>query len=156
MTLGFSTLWEDGVTPTHFPEKIQLPYVQGIQKYFPDMLPKIHCFRASQIWRAGMDIHMVTGYSMTTRNQFNRGIPELGKCVSVQNAIIRNIDGDGLSIELLGDLNTESRFLTEQELLLFAANDGFNSIDELEDWFFSDGNSDIHEGQIIHWTTFKY
>lgn len=155
MTLGFSEYWPDK-RRTLFPEKIQYPYVPEIQKHFPDMIPKIHTFRIGHRWRPGMQIHMVTGNRTLHRYQFNLEIPELGKCVSVQDAIIRNCDGDGLSIELMGDENTPSRFLAEADILLFAANDGFNSIFELEDWFFSDGNLDIIEGQIIHWTPFKY
>lgn len=155
MTLAFSTQWPDK-RRTLFPEKIQLPYVPEIQKHFPDMLPKIHTFRVGNRWRAGLQIHMVTGNRTPHRHQFNADILQLQTCISVQNAIIRNFDGDGISVELMGDLNTASRFLTDKELLLFAANDGFNSIEELEDWFFSDGNADIHEGQIVHWTKFQY
>lgn len=155
MTLGFTTHFPDG-SPTLFEQKILLPYEKQIEYHYPDLLPKIHTFRLGHRWRAGMKIHMVTGNRTPQRHQFNTNIPELQTCISVQEAVIHR-QSSGIRIGIGG-----SKFfahISPQELLLFAANDGFNSIDEMERWFFPKGQrskAKILEGQIVHWTDFRY
>lgn len=161
MTLGFLQYWRDSQAQTLFKEKIRLPYVPYLQKGYPTLLPKIHTFRNGSRWRAGMRIHMVTGNRTPQREQFNIDIPELQTCISVQNAIIRNIIGGGVSIEILRSDFSTLKFLTREEQLLFAANDGFNSLEEMKIWFFPKNKSGHTpgyrvDGQIIHWTSFKY
>lgn len=101
-------------------------------------------------------MHMVTGNRTRQRHQFNTNIPELQRCISVQEAIV-TLTSTGIRI-VLGSLKSLA-YLNPQELLLFAANDGFNSIDEMERWFFPKGQrskTKILEGQIVHWTKFRY
>lgn len=153
MTLGFSEYWPDK-RRTLFPEKIQLPYVQEIQKHFPDMLPKIHTFREGHRWRAGMKIHMVTSNRTPQRYQFNTDIAELQTCISTQDAVAHlNLRG---ILEIYIGEGSNIRALTAPELLLFAVNDGFNSVEEMTRWFFPKGKTAHIAGQIIHWTSFRY
>jgi len=157
MTLGFSTHWPGKTLPTLFPHKIMYPYVAEIRKGFPDLLPKIHTFRLGYRWRAGMKIHMVTGNRTPNRHPFNTDIPELQTCISVQNAMVCMFP---ISIAIaIGDPDVDQRWLTQQEMLLFAANDGFNSIEEMQRWFFPKGYTPENPplvGQIVHWTDFQY
>lgn len=155
MTLGFSTNWPDK-RPTLFPEKIMYPYVADIRDNLPDLIPKIHTFRLGNRWRAGMKIHMVTGNRTPQRHQFNTHIPELHKCFLVQPAVVLLlVTGIRIGIGTIERYDT----LNPRETLLFAANDGFNSIEEMERWFFPRGAKSRDkslEGQVIHWTDFRY
>lgn len=156
MTLGFSTHWPDK-TPTLFREKILLPYDTSIQEQYPDMIPKIHTFRQGvERWDAGMTIHMVTGNRTRNRNQFNTDIPELELVKSIQFAQISIIDGI-LVIHI--DEENGMRELSTADTLLFAANDGFNSVEEMRSWFFPKRINKYEcapYGVIIHWTDLKY
>ena len=156
MTLGFSTTFKDG-RPTQFQLKIRLPYRPGFLDHFPDLLPKIHTFRVGHRWRAGMAIQMVIGNRTPQRYQFNADIPALQTCISVQDAIV-GLDTDDDLFILIGTFE-HGYYLTREQLLLFAVNDGFNSLDELRRWFFPKGftgKAPVLDGQIIHWTDFKY
>lgn len=160
MTLGFSTHWPSPTKrlPTHFLEKIMLPYAPDIREYYADLLPKIHTFRVGQRWRAGMTIQMVTGNRTPKRFQFNQGIPELETCISVQPAIVSILASGSIAIAI-GEEVAVQRWLSLEELLLFAVNDGFNSLGELQRWFFPKGYTGadpVHVGQIVHWTDFQY
>lgn len=160
MTLGFSTHYPK---PNHqvgtlFAAKIMRPYSPGIARAMPDLLPKIHTFRLGNRWRAGMTIQMVTGNRTLRRYQFNAGIPELSTCISAQPAQIC-INVDRYIDIAVGEPYKDQRWLTREELLLFAVNDGFNSLEELTRWFFPKGYTGTYEplvGQIVHWTSFKY
>lgn len=157
MTLGFSTHWPRSKQPTLFPQKIMLPHVAAIRDELPDLIPKIHTFRLGHRWRPGMKIHMVTGNRTPHRHQFNQAIPALQTCVSVQEALI-SILPTGIAITV-GTPDVSQRWLTRPELLLFAANDGFNSIEEMERWFYPRGYTPVNKvytGQIVHWTDFQY
>lgn len=157
MTLGFSTHWPGSKQPTLFPQKIMLPYVADIRAELPDLIPKIHTFRAGHRWRPGMSIQMVTGNRTPLRHQFNLHIPELHTCISEQPAMVY-MHTYGIAI-VIGTEGINQRLLTRAELLLFAANDGFNSIDEMQRWFFQKGYDPIAAplvGQIVHWTDFRY
>lgn len=156
MTLGFSTYRPGTRDLTFFSAKILSPYMPQFAKAFP--IPKIHTFRIGHRWRAGMSIQMVSGNRTRYRFQFNAGIPELSTCISAQPArICINVDKYiDIAVE---EPDKDHRWLTREELLLFAVNDGFNSLEELTRWFFPKGYTGTYEplvGQIIHWTDFRY
>jgi len=156
MTLGFTTYTKSGCL-TLFPEKIMYPHVAHIREAMPDLIPKIHTFRAGHRWRPGMKIHMVIGNRTPKRFQFNAHIPELQTCVSVQESMIWR-DTQGIAIAI-GAPDISQRLLTRAERLLFAANDGFNSVEEMERWFYPRGYTPVNKvytGQIVHWTDFRY
>lgn len=122
--------------------------------------PKRHTLRLDphDRWKAGRKIEMVyrgAGYKIL--DHFNKGIPELEKCVSVQKIEIRwvynNIDG-------VGDIKTMLVFVDGRCLTLdnngyevdtLVANDGFYSFDQFAKWFKKD-----FTGKIIHWTDLRY
>lgn len=148
MTLGFTTHFPDG-TPTLFPQKIMLPYDHDLQQQYADRLPKIHTFRLGNRWQAGKKMHLVTGNRTPNRQQFGLHIPELERCHSVQTCIIRtiNLPLKAYAVEIDGK---------EVDPLLFAVNDGFNSPDRFLEWFGHPFKPTRQEGQIIHFSDFRY
>jgi len=123
--------------------------------------PKLHTLRADphDRWKAGRKIEMVyrgAGYKILV--QFNKGIPELEKCVSTQKIEIKWVYN---TIDGVGDINTmlvyvDGRCLTLSsnygfEVQSLAANDGFYGFDQFAKWF----NKDF-TGKIIHWTDLRY
>ena len=157
MTLGFSTHWPGkGRDLTFFSAKILSAHMPKFQRAFG--IPKIHTFRLGQRWRAGMSIQMVTGNRTPKRFQFNQGIPALETCISVQPALVSILTSGSIAIAI-GEEGAGQRWLSQEEILLFAANDGFNSLEELQRWFFPKGYTGadpVHAGQIVHWTDFRY
>jgi hypothetical protein len=152
MILGYKTHWPDG-RPTYFQQKILtgLDPMATFQQF-----PKIHTFRKGNRWKEGMTIQHATGVRTKNYNQFFHG-----RCKGVQCATIGIEAINGLYIVIHYDAKFPSqfRFLTPEELLLFAANDGFDSIDDLQKWFFPTAipyQDYCIEGQIIHFTDFKY
>lgn len=113
--------------------------VLGFKKQFPEKIisgQKIHTIRVGNRWKPGMKIHFATGVRTKNYQQFNSGT-----CVSVQSIRIYFPSGNVL---------IDWELFHNKELL--AKNDGFDSFQEMQDWFGKDGV----EGQIIHWTDFRY
>lgn len=148
MTLSFATVFPGG-KPTLFLEKIVLPYRYELRQQYPDLIPKIHTFRLGARWRAGMKMHMVYGNRTKERRQFNLEYPELDTCHGVQKCFITCLHAPqpGIRIEIDGTVVND---------LLFMANDGFDSPDQFYDWFGHPFKTVTHEGQIVHWTDFRY
>lgn len=189
MTLGFMQRFKwkgpDGQPePTNFREKIlagvqnasidqkfvsvpvSAPELEAIglknpKLYFP-IQPKLHTIREDKPnrWKAGRKIEMVyrgAGYSIV--DHFNKGIPELEKCVSVQlihlwwTALAKTQDERDRNVGHQLKLNciVDGKRLNDQELTTLAINDGFTSLDQFKRWFSKD-----FYGKIIHWTSLKY
>lgn len=156
MTLGFSTHWpgKEG-KPTFFAEKTIAGTMPAMARRFD--IPKIHTFRIGHRWRAGMAIHMVIRNRTPKRFQFNAFVPSLSTCISEQDAVV-GLDNDDDLFIIIGTFE-QGYYLSKEELLLFAVNDGFNSLEELQRWFFPKGfdpKRPYLSGQIIHWTDFQY
>lgn len=149
MILGFKTHWPDG-TPTHFREKI---LANTRPEYFHDYIPKIHTFRLGQRWKDGDLLHLATGVRTPNYEQFNKE-EHIHKCGKNTHAITQKtwVEWDSKSLYICVD----GLLLTPSLLLLYACNDGFNSIDQLTNWFFPDKKRARLEGQTIHFTNFKY
>lgn len=144
MILGFTTQIQG--EQTHFPEKILAGVDPELRKIY---IPKIHTIRAGHRWKAGNSIQMATGVRTSNYNQFNKGIPELSVCKSVQNvAIVYKDNAPHIFID------SKEYFFSDISLLFI--NDGFvgmhfNHVVSFFRWFHSD-----FEGQIVHWTDFRY
>lgn len=94
MILGFKQKFPWG-EPTYFREKILLPTKPRILAYgaAETWYPKIHTMRSDphNRWKAGRSIQMVyRGPNYSIQDHFNKGIPELEKCVSTQKVKIIN------------------------------------------------------------------
>lgn len=81
-------------------------------------------------------------------DHFNKGIPELEKCKSVQKVEIKWIKPE---IPTGAEVIIDGRFLSYDEIDTLAINDGFNSIEDFFRWFRNNWS-----GYILHWTDFRY
>ncbi len=134
MILGFKKKFDDG-QPTFFSAKI----IDGL---------KIHTLRSGFRWRAGLDIQMAHGVRTNHYEQFNKNIPKLQKCISVQDVFMTF---NGWEIEITVD---NRNYLSDSEIDKLIKNDGLTD-EQFFEWFFP-GKQDEWSGQIIHWTNFKY
>lgn len=170
MTLGYST--EIYGKPTRFMEKVlkgyKGPVTQEVANAFhhpkfsePDfklVQPKIHTIREDRknLWKVGMDIHMVIGNRTKNRFQF----APIVKVVSIQTVeilykrfgkkTIAVVKVDGVIVGQAAWLNCQLTYYSDNVKSL-VVNDGFDSINEFFEWF-----SEDFEGKIIHWTDLKY
>jgi len=168
MTLGFMQRFKSG-EPTHFREKILagvhpdntellLRALSGPEKWkvvnTSDFKHKLHTIREDKTnrWKAGNKIEMVyRGKNYSILDHFNKGIPELEKCVSVQKIEIKWESFIGLEKPALNVRIDNGRSLTTEEITRLARNDGFKDIEQFCKWFSKD-----FTGKIIHWSSMRY
>lgn len=184
MILGFHEYWDKKKTqPTYFADKILkcvhpnlVPNIRTGESSRTVLLkcdPKLHTLRVDQFdrWKSGMSIQMVyRGPKYSIKEHFNKGIPELEKCVSTQPIRIKyygikrkssvhiSIDGN---IFYWGDISVEGIFSPSgtdtlklqyaNNIETLAANDGFDSVED----FFAYFNKDCVL-KILHWTDLRY
>ena len=131
----------------------------------PDSIytPKIHTFREDPYnrWKLGMSIQMVyRGPKYSILDHFNKGIPELERCVSVQKIKIEWFSYHMKPLEIMSIkggtsrvpvVKIDDRELSGMELEKLAANDGFDSVEDFFRWFKRDWS-----GKCLHWTDFRY
>lgn len=130
--------------PTHFKEKILACFFKN------GFTPKLHTIRKSKRIKPGTKLHMAYGHRTKFYEQFNYDIPELEKCVSTQEIMIKWFSRFG---DWRGDTLTfiDGVAVTGDIVEDLAKNDGFESADEFFNYF-----NENFEGQIIHWTDLKY
>lgn len=169
MILGFKQNfpWDE---PTNFREKI----LAGVKIVTPlDVFtafktdpknnlsgwkPKIHTMREDphNRWKAGMSIQMVyRGKNYSILDHFNKGIPELEKCVSTQKIKIKLIElkvGNVVhpSVNEL-HVYVDNKEIESKIIHYLALNDGFDGLQRFLMWFNKDW-----QGKIIHFTDFRY
>ena len=104
---------------------------------------KIHSLREDKHnrWRAGRVIHMATGVRTPKYKCFKEAV-----CKGVQRVEITSADFYEDFI-----VKIDGRKLSAEEIKQLAINDGFRSMYGFFDWF-----SEGFEGEIIHWTDYKY
>lgn len=145
MVLGFQQIYEG--KPTNFVEKI----LAGVNPELAQIYcPKLHTMRAGNRWKAGDIIHMATGVRTRSYNQFNKGIDELSKVISVQDV---KIEWKQPKTECIYDFKiyVDDAKLNLLNTIQFTQNDGFDLIKDFAEWF----NKDF-KGQLIHWTDLRY
>lgn len=165
MILSFSTKFPNG-KPTRFIEKIwdglinnNLVTVCEFTKFLNNYVdrfndvwdstdgsfynPKLHTIRKDEHnrWKPGMKIHFVINNRSKNFFQFAPVV----ECKSVQKIEIFKRDG-------LRFIRIDGRFINSNQVAEeIAINDGFDSVDDLFNWF----NKDF-TGKIIHWTDLRY
>lgn len=116
---------------------------------------KIHTIREDKHdrWQKGLKMHMATGVRTPKYNCFH-----IAECTRVQR-IFMSYDWM-LHISITGG---DGAFgydeLYQPEKLILALNDGFGSVEEMEDWFIPILEKEEHQCKsfkLIHWTDFKY
>ena len=53
-------------------------------------------------------------------------------------------------------VSINGRELEEDEIEQLAFNDGFEAVEDFEDYFIAEMENDEYAGKILHWTDFKY
>ncbi len=131
--------------PTHFVEKIEASVF--FSSFFT---PKIHTIRKGYRFKPGDRLHMTTNGRYEKKEFFNEGIEALSKCISAPKIRIRYDDECKMIwIERKPEYFT---YASSAEIETLAQNDGFDNVDDF--WAFFKGG--VFEGQIIHWTAFRY
>jgi hypothetical protein len=115
-----------------------------------DVHPKVHTIRKDETrrWRSGRKIHFV----INNRSKlFFRFAPVI-KCKGVQRIFMTPSSLTGFF-----EISVDGRQLTPYEILQLARNDGFDSVNQMEEYFFPGRcKRDEWRGRIIHWTILKY
>jgi len=108
--------------------------------------PKIHTIREDKPnrWKAGNKIHAATGVRTSNYNCFFES-----KCVSVQTIVLQ-------ADRLYFDVWIDGRQLWRKEIHLLATQDDFKDLNELRNWVFGEKKDGHFDGNLIHWTNFKY
>jgi len=114
---------------------------------------KIHTIREdpARRWRPKMKIHFATGFRTPRYRQFSQGV-----CKSIQEVcILPSLKEVHIQCPPQGDEKGYWLYLYETDSLLheFAKNDGFESPNELFEFF---GKTTLFRGRLIHWTDFLY
>lgn len=162
MILGFKKTFDNG-EQTYFREKIIASYFLGLinrVKYFDNMpiakiineykrTPKIHTIRHGSRWKAGDKIHFATGVRTKHYECFAEGY-----CHGVQDIIIKWEYGGYYPGLILKITIPRSEVFGESQYHKLYKNDGLTEW-EFHDWFCK-GKKGKFEGQIIHWTDFRY
>jgi hypothetical protein len=135
MILGFRTQNPRTKEPTYFLQKI----LDGSKK---------HSLRAGSRWKAGRSIQMATGVRTKNYRQFNKDRKDLQTCTGTQKLrlVITKSFWDT-------EIYIDGRRLSNREMEIFSANDGFENLIALWNWFSSEKNL---PDQIIHWTDLRY
>lgn len=139
MVLGFKTTING--KPTGFPEKI----LAGT---------KIHSIRSGNRWKQGMKIHPATGVRTKHYKQIT---PYILKVISVQDIEIRFNEMFSTVVIIDGIFGYESSMTQDKEVLeTLAKNDGFETFEDFAKAFQSIHPGKEFQGQIIHWTDYRY
>lgn len=115
--------------------------ILGFKTQFNDKIisrEKIHTIRKGKRWRPGMKIQFYNHVRTKKMVKFKHD----QVCIGVQNIKI-----EGYSFIIFID----GKFFSPTKYLSLAINDGFDNIAGFLNWF-----DKPFEGQIIHWTDFKY
>jgi hypothetical protein len=144
MMLGFKRKfpWE---AETLFKEKVlaALWVEKGESPLFP-VHPKLHTCREDKgnRWGKGASIHFAYGVRTKELDIFY-----VGECLGTQKVKILPSREEGDPGRILVD----DRQLKGKDVLRFAKNDGFDSLEDFWRWFGKD-----FSGTLIHWTKLRY
>lgn len=140
MILAVSTRLNNG-QQSLFVDKI----LKGIKKH--SIRPDRH-----NRWESGKTIHFVTGVMSKNYDQFSTGT-----CKSVQKIEISRKNAEQMLVKVDG------KTLCIDEIKILAANDGFDTLRDLFDFFVpTDIKLPINDqknhfsGKLIHWTDLRY
>ena len=122
-----------------------------------DFTPKIHTIRKGNRWKAGDKIHLQIWEGKPWRSKVLQFAPVM-ECVSVQDIVIDHYQhnaSEAAAVHIdgrwFGDFFREAEDSEGDVMNLLARNDGFTGAKHFAEYF----NENL-EGQIIHWTPFKY
>lgn len=164
MILSFKT--KINGKPTYFVEKIHLGLLQNslldmvgfddndfdgfdINKV-AECQPKIHTIRKDEKnrWKPGM---MIDFFINARQKNMFRFAPRI-QLKSKQRIFMTYLPQCGLGFRV----SINGRELEEDEIEQLAFNDGFEAVEDFEDYFIAEMENDEYAGKILHWTDFKY
>lgn len=126
--------------------------VLGFKERFKEKIingSKLHTIRtdANDRWYKGAKIHMATGVRTKNYQCFKEAI-----CTGV-NDVCMYYTSHHLRITINGRV-----LVTNEQKQTLALNDGFESVEEFEQWFLPivKANKCIYHCKLIHWTDFRY
>ncbi|ULT44103.1 hypothetical protein KRR40_12500 [Niabella defluvii] len=132
--------------------KVRLEYLNRfgiVLSNFTYRIPKIHTLREDKNdrWTKGIMIDFFI--NSRTKDMF-RFAPRL-PVVSTQDVFMTMIHGRF-------EVTIDDTYLYYPEKLKLAQNDGFETVEEFERFFFPDGGKTKYEAslKLIHWTDFRY
>ena len=112
--------------------------------------PKIHTIRKDNKnrWKPGMMIDFFINARQKDMFRFAPRVPLKSK----QRIFMTYLPhlGNGFQVSING------RELDKSEIKVLAVNDGFETVEDFEDYFISEMENYEYSGKIIHWTDFKY
>lgn len=111
---------------------------------------KIHTIRKDekQRWKPGKEIHFYINNRTKEAFQF----APVTKVMRVQRIFMTFLPQCGLGFRV----SINGRELEGYEVEELAINDGFEAVEDFEDYFIKQMENDEFSGKIIHWTDFKY
>jgi hypothetical protein len=121
--------------------------VHWIQK---KLLPKLHTIieDKNNRWKPGIMIDFFINSRTKDMFRFAPRIPVISK----QRIFMTYLPQCGLGFRV----SIDGRELAEDEVEQLAFNDGFEAVDDFEDYFIAKMENDEYYGKIIHWTDLKY
>ncbi|AQW92951.1 hypothetical protein [Elizabethkingia anophelis] len=171
MLLPFSTIINN--KPTYFVEKIWAGFAlnqvdtSGVKlehidrayyeaygdspfDYESDFKPKLHTIRRDNYdrWKSGVLIDYFINARKKNMFRFAPRVP----VVSKQRIFMTYLPQCGLGFRV----SINGRQLAEDEVEQLAFNDGFEAVEDFEDYFIAQMENDEYSGKIIHWTNLKY
>ena len=163
MILSFKT--KINGKPTYFIQKIWMslrPFSPGEflikmdENLLPPMYksqyfkPKIHTIRKDEKnrWKSGVMIDFFINARQKNMFRFAPRFPVISK----QRIFMTYSEhwGNGFEVSINGQK------IHESEIEKLAINDGFDTVEEFEDYFIGEIEDNEYSGKIIHWTNFKY
>ena len=112
--------------------------------------PKIHTIRKDEKnrWKVGT---MIDFFINTRTKDMFRFAPRI-QLKSKQRIFMTYLPQCGLGFRA----SINGRELEEDEIEQLAFNDGFDAVEDFEDYFIAEMENDEYSGKILHWTDFKY
>lgn len=113
-------------------------------------VPKIHTIRKDEKnrWKPGM---MIDFFINARQKDMFRFAPRI-QLKSKQRIFMTYLPQCGLGFRV----SINGRELEEDEIEQLAFNDGFEAVEDFEDYFIAEMENDEYAGKILHWTDFKY
>ena len=161
MILSFKT--QINGTPTYFVEKIlncislKSLSEENLSQYFLHTglgahrsTPKLHTIRTDEKkrWKKGVLIDFFINARQKNMFRFAPRIP----VVSTQRVFMTYLPQTGNGFQL----SINGKQLWNYQIKELALNDGFEKVEDFEDYFIAQMKYDEYSGKIIHWTDLRY
>lgn len=114
---------------------------------------KIHEIQITRTerWKKGQIIHFWRGNPKDTKSEPKPHQFHECNCRSVQDITIQfELETHKIHVKI------DNKLISEEQAIELAIGNGFDSIEDLKDWFFSKLEQGFFRGRLIHWTKKTY